>query len=169
MCGAHATVDHIAATKHIEKPDEATDWMKMRGYGEVLDWIEKNTQEVIHVADSSPKKKPKATSEASTSDDDDPTRGTEKITTRSCPWLPFADWPFALLEVGLSTKKNNHWGPMDPDMAEAIRREALRGITQFEISVMIKNVEWKYKMDFVAWTQENVATGKARKFRFARP
>ena len=165
LCGMHASVDHVAAAKHIEKTKDAADWTKRRGYGEVLDWIQKDAQEVIHVASSSPKKKPKPTSEASSSDDDVPAPGTEKITK-----LPFADWPFALLEVDLSTKKQkDHWGPMDPEMAEAIRHEAQQGNTQFEISLMIKNLVWIYKMDFVTWTQENVASGKVRKFRFAKP
>ena len=75
LCGAHASVDHIAATKHIEKTKEPTDWLKMRDYGEVLDWIQKDAQEVIHVASSSPKTKPQAPSEASSSDDDVPAPG----------------------------------------------------------------------------------------------
>ena len=87
LCGMHASVDHVAAAKHIEKTKDAADWTKRRGYGEVLDWIQKDAQEVIHVASSSPKKKPKATSEASTSDDDVPAPGAEKITIQGVATL----------------------------------------------------------------------------------
>ena len=54
LCGSHATLDHIAAPKHIDKAKKATEWTRSRGYGEVVDWIEKDVQEVINVANSSP-------------------------------------------------------------------------------------------------------------------
>ena len=161
-------MDHITAPKHTDNVKTATERTRSRGYDEVVDWIVKDVQEVINVASSSPAKKPKTRPEKS--DDDDQASGVGEPTDTLLPVIAFADWPFALLEVDLSTKKQkDHWGPMDPDMAEAIRHEAQQGNTQFEISLMIKNLVWIYKMDFVTWTQENVASGKVRKFRFAKP
>ena len=52
-------------------------------------------------------------------------------------------------------------------MAEAIRREAQKGKTQFEITLMVKKTAWVYNIDFLAWTQENLESGTARKIRFA--
>ena len=108
--------------------------------------------------------------EASDSDDEGAAPGIGGTTTLPCMnWpfevtkLPFADWPFALLEVDLSTKKlTDHWGPMDPEMAEAIGREAQKEETQFEICLMVKKVAWVYKIDFLTWMQTNLATGKIR-------
>ena len=84
--------------------------------------------------------------------------------------IAFADWPFAFLEVDLSTRKSpDTWGPMDPAMAEAMRRAAQRGARVFEISIEIKKVAWVYKIDFETWSQENLASRKLRRFRFAAP
>ena len=55
---------------------------------------------------------------------------------------------------------------MDPEMAEAIRREAQKGKTQFEITLMVKKTAWKYEIDFKAWTQTNLVSGTVRKIRF---
>ena len=53
-------------------------------------------------------------------------------------------------------------------MAEAIRCEAQKGKTQFEITLMVKKTAWLYKFDFMAWTQENMESGTVRKIRFAK-
>ena len=51
-------------------------------------------------------------------------------------------------------------------MAEAIRREAQKGKTQFEITLMVKKTAWIYVIDFKAWTQTNLESGTVRKIRF---
>ena len=163
LCGTFASYDHVGAVKHVEKTKSAAVYTRSRGYGEVVDWIDKNAQEVIHVASASPVKIQKPVSVASDSDDDGPAPGTGLIAT-----LPFAKRPFDLLEVDLSKKKKkDHWGPMDPAMAEEIGREAQKGEAQFEITPMVNKKPWVYKIDFKSWTQENLETGTVRKFRFA--
>ena len=175
LCGAFATYDHVGATKHVEKTKTAAGWASSRGYDEVVDWIEKNSQEVIDIANTPAATRPRQVAVSSDSDEDSCGPGFGESAAAACAnWpfdimsLPFAEWPFALLEVDLSTKKlKDHWGPMDPEMAEAIRREAQKGKTHFEISLMVKKVAWVYKIDFLAWTRENLESGTVRKLRFA--
>ena len=175
LCGAFATYDHVGATKHVEKTKTAAAWARSRGYGDVVDWIDENSQEVIDVASTSAVTRQSWVPVSNGSDEDSSGPGIgETAAAAFANWpfdimsLPFAEWPFALLEVDLSTKKlKDHWGPMDPEMAEAIRREAQKGETQFEISLMVKKVAWVYKIDFLAWTQENLESGTVRKLRFA--
>jgi hypothetical protein len=52
-------------------------------------------------------------------------------------------------------------------MAEAIRCEAQKGKTSFEITLMVKKTVWLYEIDFKAWTQKNMDSGTVRKIRFA--
>jgi hypothetical protein len=90
----------------------------------------------------------------------------EKAGGRLVPKISFAEWPFELLEVDLSSKKKpDHWGRMDADMAEAIRKEAQKGETMFTI-VYGSTTKWKYVIDFSDWSQLNVGTGTKRKLRF---
>jgi hypothetical protein len=54
---------------------------------------------------------------------------------------------------------------MDPDMAEAIRKEAQKRETKFRI-VYGKTTKWTYEIDFADWSQLNVGTKTKRKLRF---
>jgi hypothetical protein len=85
---------------------------------------------------------------------------------RLVPLIDFAEWPFELLEVDLSTKKKpDNWGRMDEDMAEMIRQEAQKGKTKFIICYG-RTTKWKYEIDFKDWSQLNMGTGTKRKLKF---
>lgn len=48
VCGSYGTEDHLVSVKHLEKAAQATYNVNAKGYGEVLSWIEKDAEEVIH-------------------------------------------------------------------------------------------------------------------------
>ena len=84
------------------------------------------------------------------SDDDDQAPCARELTGRICLMIPFAEWPFALLEVDLSTRKSpDTWGPMDPDMAAAIGRAAQREAREFEISP--RSRKWHVSTRWTSW------------------
>ena len=174
VCGCFASYDHLCGPKHLERVKAAVYWATSKGYEEVVEWIEKNSREVIEVP-----RIPAAKEQAQTNSDSESDGNSEgqvfrdRASAALVRWpfrvldRPFADWPFDLLEVDLSTKKTKDvWGKMDPEMAEAIRREAQKGKTQFEITLMVKKTAWIYVIDFKAWTQTNLESGTVRKIRF---
>jgi hypothetical protein len=79
--------------------------MNAKGYGEVLQWIEDEAEEVIHLKDSPLPKRPTEDDSDSGEDDarDHPQPPTAQA-VRIVPRTEFADWPFELLEVELSTR-----------------------------------------------------------------
>jgi hypothetical protein len=166
-CGAYSTIDHMESPVHLKKVAEATWNVNAKGYGEVLQWIEDEAEEVIHLRDSPPPKRP---TDADSDSGDDDARGLPQPSiaqdVRIVPQIAFADWPFELLEVDLSTKKKpDNWDRMDLGMAQAIRTEAQKGATKFRI-VYGKTTKWTYEIDFADWSQLNVGTGTKRKLRF---
>ena len=174
LCKSFASYDHLSASKHTDRVKEAVYWVSSRGYEEVVEWIEKNSREVIEVPRiSAAKKEVQAISDSESDGGSEGQVFRDRASAALVHWpfsvldRPFADWPFGLLEVDLSTKKTkDSWGKMDPEMAEAIRCEAQKGKTQFEITLMVKKTAWKYEIDFKAWTQTNLVSGTVRKIRF---
>ena len=174
LCGSYASYDHLNAPKHMEKVKSAVYWASTRGYEEVVEWIEKNSREVIEIPEEPAMQNQRRDAVLVAKHGDSPGqafRDSASVALANWPFMvldrPFADWPFALLEVDLSTKKiKDKWGPMDAEMAEAIRCEAQKGKTQFEITLIVKKTAWRYEIDFKAWMQTNLESGTVRKIRF---
>ena len=160
---SHATEDHLGAPKHTGKRKTATEWLLSKGWGQVIAWIEQDKQEVINVIRDPPAGQPRRSPESS--DDDNGATGSGEPTGPLIPGLAFANWPFANLEVDLSSKTQRK-GRMDADMAEAIAQGARQGAMIFDISIGDKKNPWVYRINFETWTQENLGSKKVRKIRF---
>ena len=49
LCKCFASYDHVASGKHVERTKAAVYWASLRGYEEVVEWLELNSREVIEI------------------------------------------------------------------------------------------------------------------------
>ena len=159
--------DHIDTDKHIGNVVAATNSAILKGWGQILAWLEQDVREVIEVTGHTPVDR--ASNNSGSSDDAalylnlTRTIGIGPGGEPRVPSLKFQNWPSGDLEVDVSTrKKPETWVRMDPDMAAAIAEGASNGDAVFDIVVGDWKRPWYYRIDLMAWTQTNIDSGTVR-------
>jgi hypothetical protein len=93
-CGLYGTGDHMDSPKHTDKVSQATYQVDAKGYEEVIQWLVKDAEDVIHVSNASlfPTKQ-RPISEAGTSDEEsDAGRPLHGSVPPSRKWTRWAGW-----------------------------------------------------------------------------
>ena len=130
LCASYATQDHIGTDKHIGNVVAATNYAILKGWGQILAWLEEDMREVIEVIGHVPAGR--AGSNSGSSDDAALYLNLKRdvgIGPNGEPCVPslkYQNWLFGTLDVDVSAKKKpEKWERVDPDRGSKQWRTSL--------------------------------------------